>query len=493
MLNVVVTACVLVAPARALCAPHANGCEPPVTEPAGPAKPGEVLEMRLDPATGVCSAWLGNGVRVHHRAMRGPEQRGKVEGAQTVGGGSPGSVVVTIIVAGAELLETCANRGVSQGAAVAWHRPCARSFGAPEMDAYLAGAHVRLRGYAGADSMTLRVTAPRADIESGLRVARLLLTEPIVEPAAFEAWKQDWLQRATPFRRGGESVVHEALAGMMFAAEECRGRRPTTEAIGALGAPAAQAWLDAMLAPGEGGACEPIEAAIVGDISLDDAMKLAAVYLGSLPARPRISGATHAPQRAVKPSGAKMTGERAVPGWQGKSYVVAGCFGADIKELADHRALAVGAKVLAARMAANLPEAENVGGDATALSVPSGVYPGFGVVLGVTEVEPERAGDALGRVQHAIQSLCTNGPSAEELSKASGALAEGAAKMLKEPRYWSTMLATSEYRGVTPGEMGAAEKAYRSMTGGAVLAALKKYNVPERRIGLVVKGSGAEN
>src|SRR5258706_514554 len=82
--------------------------------------------------------------------------------------------------------------------------------------------------------------------------------------------------------------------------------------------------------------------------------------------------------------GRAIIGERVIAGWQGKSYVVAGFFGADIKDLAEHRALAAAAKVLGARLAANLPEAENVGGDASASSVPSSVFPGFGLVVAVT-------------------------------------------------------------------------------------------------------------
>jgi predicted Zn-dependent peptidase len=279
---------------------------------------------------------------------------------------------------------------------------------------------------------------------------------------------------------------------MMFPAEEARGRRPTKEAIERVDAASAQGWFDAMLGGGASVAPEPIEAAIVGDISLDDALKLAATYLGSLPPRARIDGQTHAAQRRVKPSGISMTGEREVPGWQGKSYVVAGFFGADIKDLNDHRALAAGAKVLAARLAAALPEAENVGGDASASSVPSSVFPGFGLVLAVTEVEPERAPDALTRVNHAIESLCTTGPTPEELATAAGSLAQGATRMLEDSRYWSTMLAASAYRGYTPGEMAGASAAYRSMTPDAVLAALKKYNQPQRRISVIVKGSSRD-
>jgi predicted Zn-dependent peptidase len=489
-----------------------------VAEPPMPAEPGAAEEITLDRASGVSSAWLSNGVLVHHKVVeaRGQEAEGRAR--------ARAEVVVTICVAGGELLETAANRGVSRAAATAWQRAGTRSMSGEEIEAYLNDNNVRLRGWAGADAMTLRISGPPGAIEAGLKVARLLLTEPVVSERGLERWKKEEAEGAGRQRRRGERVVYDAAVEMLFAPDEVRTRPVSAGQAARITAAEAQAWLDGMLT---GDKPHPIEAAIVGDVEVRDAIVLAERYLGSLPRRERISAATFAASRAVKPAGpgpvvgrrrmdvpggaarereddkagekgvekAPENGEKAPEGRAERGganpFVVAGFFGADIRDIDDHRALSAASRVLSARLAAELPVAENIGGDAGASSVPASVYPGFGLVLAVTEVEPGREESAMKRIDGVLARLREGPLGAEEVTAAKEQLATAAARLLGEAPYWSWMLATSTYHGVPPGALARAVEGYQGLTPERVLEVVRRYDKEARRIRVIVEGGPA--
>ena len=94
----------------------------------------------------------------------------------------------------------------------------------------------------------------------------------------------------------------------------------------------------------------PIEVSIVGDIPRERAVELALSYLGSLPARARISPGTLENLRALKrPAGPLST--RAEVGTQtDKAYAISGFFWVERDDVRDDRLLDLAARVLTNRM-----------------------------------------------------------------------------------------------------------------------------------------------
>ncbi len=464
-------------------APQDGALPPAWSPPALPDADGraQVTEVNVNRLSGVCSAWLANGVRVHHRFMKE----------------DPGRVVVTINVAGGELLETAAGRGITHAAVVAWRWPAARSASRAQVAEFLKGRDLRVEGRTWADGMMLRVSGPVGELEAGLRLARVLLLEPAIEARALEDWKRAEADRAERRGREGREMIQEAMSDLVFPAAEVRARPATAEMIRRIkldGQGGAQAWLDERLRTG------PIEASIVGDVPLAEALRLAGACLGSLPERPRVSATTYADKRKVERPAGPVKAWRAAHGGgpEGergrgaiKGYVVAGFFGADVKDLDDHRALAVGARIVQTRLNQRLRagDAPDAGGDGVAKAIPATVYPGFGMVLAAAGVETGQTDKTLALVEEVLREMSQeeSGPTEEEVRAAGAHREEGAERYLTDLRFWGGQLASSTYHGYPPDEISRAASVYREMTPARVMSAMKKYDVPAGRIGLMVE------
>lgn len=451
-----------IAPAEAD-APDAAGL--PVCDPEWPSRIASMAGHRRSP---VVSAWLRNGVRVHHLRLDSV----------------PGYVFITIGFCGGELLETADNRGVSLGACSAWHELSVGGMPAGTPDAALDGRDVHVDGMAGPDSIQLRVWGGRADIDTGMRVAAALLERPLVTQAALdqtmrEGWEQVSRRASTP-----QGAIGDAISDAIFPPGQARVRTATERELGAVTVAEAQECLDRHIAHA------PMEVSVVGDLSLDEAMRLAAGYLGRLPNRDRVCVRHMAAWREMPPPRypirARVKGR--VPA--GTSIVVVAFPGADASDIPELRELRAAGRVLDQRAAHALGEAGFAGTRATASLVPGTVYPGFGLVIVSYETTPEqaeRAGDAL---ESAVRDLASTGVTAEELASVTGDLARTVEKFEREPRYWASILARADGSGVDPDQVADGAAFYRGLTPAEVNAALKRRFGDGRLLRLVIDSDG---
>ncbi|MBC7771531.1 MAG: insulinase family protein [Pyrinomonadaceae bacterium] len=493
----------------------------PQVEPPVPQTPGEVLEIQTDRASGVVSVWMSNGVLLHHFALGSrPAQPPAIDQKPAADGpsspapavnqyrdGNGNTVIVTISIAGSELLETSENRGISQAATIAWDRLSVRSMRQEDLETYLDASKVRIRGAAAPTAFTLRIEAKPETLEKGLRVARLLLTEPKIRPDDLDAWRARLSGRRSVQHMQGQRLVSETVFDMMFVKTDVRPRRPSDESIARLTTPQVQGWLDDMLGvagdapdgqphrPHAIKQAHPMEVAIVGDIPVAEAVRLGALFLGTLADRPRISPATFADVRKAERAPEPLVGTRVVADWSGNAFIVGGFLGADLKNLSDHRALAVVARIVQSRMLEwPADDRGGVGGGgggdgrsgAGARAVPGSAYPGFGLLIAATEVSPERADSVLIKMGELLDQLRDRGPSSDEVVDARSKLATSAHEMKSRPEYWSSILASTVYHGLSPAALASAESAYAAITLDDVRDAIRMYDTPDRRIRLKI-------
>lgn len=467
----------------------------PVAEPAaaadpaprGPAAAGKAVEIWVDRTSGVTSAWLDNGVLVHHKQV-------KLDPAMAQAGGGEGrrrerplpAVAISLTIAGAELLETAENRGISDAAVAAtWNARSVGSLTPEALGAFIDKHGVTVRSFGGGDSFMLRATAGAAGgADAAAHTAWLLLTEPRVNADEMEKWKARTLAQIEERRTGGNNAFDEVISAM-FGPQDARAKQPSEENIRAITPQRAQAWLDDALGRGgEGARAMPMEVAIVGEIAVDEAIRLAERYFGSLPARDRIADTTLA-ERRVAIRADKPPETVTVENWKGSPLVLVGFFGADIRDLPDFRALALAARIMNQRLE-RLPADENDGKLGTAVSIPASVNPGFGLFLVSTHAKPGSEASASEHITKLVDDLIANGPSPEELSTASQELSNSAARMLADPTYWAWTLSRSSYHGLSPTEIARADRVYRDMPAETITQMLKKYCTPERAIRLIV-------
>jgi zinc protease len=426
--------------------------------------PGTVVERAMHAPSAVTSMWLDNGVRVHHRQM---DQRRH-------------EASITITLAGGAIEETAATRGITEAALRAWDRPATSRLSSTDIRDLMTGAKIRVRGGMTGDTVSLTVWGDVVELERGLQLAYLLLTDPHIEPAAFAQWKEAEAQRIADRKRQPMQVLMDTTAAALYPPGETRPKTLTPEQLAALARPAAQAWLDRLVRQA------PIEVAVVGDVEEAAATRLVTRYLGALPARPRIGDKTlwnlRAIARPAGPIGATESVEALTP----QGAVLSGFFGADYRDVRDTRLLNVAARVLSTRMLKSLREDKGLVYSIRASSEAAVVYPGFGRFTAVAPTDPGKAPALAAEVAGMYAAFAQDGPTPEELAVAKKQMANLLDEVMKTPDFWASHLSTLDYRGVGLDEVLDAPAQYARFTAREVQDAFARYDRPEARFHFVI-------
>jgi len=425
---------------------------------------GTVVESLPHVASGVTSMWLDNGVRVHHRFM---DQR-KHEA----------SIVITL--AGGQIQETLANRGITEAALRAWERPATSRLSSTQIRDLMTGAKVRVRGGMGGDTVALTVSGDPVELERGLQLAYLLLTDPLIEEPALEQWRDAEVQRLVERKRRPMQVLVDRSTAAIYPLDEWRPKSLTAEQVRAITRVAAQAWLRWLITEA------PVEVAVVGDIDRETATRLVARYVGALPARPRIDDKTLSHLRTIaRPQGPISVGE-SVEVLTPQAAVLAGFFGADVREVRDTRLLNLAARVLSTRMTKSIREDRQLVYSIDASSDPAIVYPGFGIFSAMAPTEPAKAPALAAAVEAMYADFAKDGPTPEELVVAKKQIANLLDELFKTPDFWRSRLSTLDYRGLSLDDLLDAPAQYQRFTAQEIQDAFARYDRPEARFRFVI-------
>jgi len=437
---------------------------PPSALLAALPRPGAVVETITHAASAITSQWLDNGVRVHHRRM---DQR-------------KGEATIAITLAAGVIEETAANRGITEAALRAWDRPATAKLSSTDIRDLMTGAKARVASGLGGDSVTLTVSGDSADLERAMQLAYLLLTEPVIEPAAFDQWKEAEGQRLTDRKRQPMAVLIDTAAAALFPPTDPRAKVMTPEQLAALTRPAAQAWLERLIAKA------PIEVAVVGDIDRADATRLVTQYLGALPARPRIGDKTLWDLRKVaRPAGPVQVADT-VQALTPQGAVLAGFFGPDLRDIRDTRLLNVAARVLSTRMLKTIREEKGLVYSIRASSDAAVIYPGFGRFAAIAPTDPGKAPALATAVEEMYAAFAKDGPTADELVVAKKQTATLLDEVMKTPDFWTGWLATLDYRGIGIDEILAGPAQYETFTARDVHDVFVRYDQPSSRFRFVI-------
>jgi zinc protease len=431
---------------------------------AAPPRSGTIVDRREHAASGVTSVRLDNGVRVHHRFM---DQR-------------KNEATIALTLAGGVIQEEAANRGITEAAAQAWERPATSVLSSPQIESLLTGKKVRVRSSVGADTLTLTVSGNPRDLETGLQLAHLLLTDPLIEAAALEQWKEKEIQAITARQREPWGVLEESMAAALYPRDAARLHPLTADQVRAVTREAAQAWLRQLIA----GA--PIEVAVVGDIDRDAALSLVTTYVGSLAARDPVSDKTLHERRALARPTGPISVRRTVDAAAPQAAVLEGFFGTDIQNIRDVRLLAAASRVLSSRMHKTIREEKQLVYSIGAGSRPASEYPGFGLFAAQAPTDPAKTEALTKAVDEMYVAFAKDGPSEDEMAVARKQLVNTVDQTLKNPDFWVARLSTLDYRGADLTELMQGKQHYEQMTPADVRQAFTRYFAPTSQLRFVV-------
>jgi zinc protease len=431
-------------------------------------EPGRIVEVSRQEEAEVWSVWLANGARVHHRHM--PQRRGEA--------------TITITLAGGELLEDVATRGLSQAAARAWAVPATRTLTSAQVRELMAPVKARVAGNAGPDAMTLTVSGSPADLEQALRLAHRLLTDPVVEPAALEQWKREQAMLIAQRGLSPAGAVQEELARALFPRDEPRTRLLESADLDRLDAAAAQAWLELHLAHA------PIELSIVGDIDAERAFDLVERYIGSLPPRDRIRHDARDPRRALDRPRGPIRALRDVRSPTPQAFVVCGFYAPDETDVRSCRLLEVASRVLSRRALREVREARGLAYSPMVQLQPGTTYPGLGLFVVLSTTSPGAADELARAFDALLDDLASSGPDEEEMRTVRGQIDTILEEQLREPRFWSQRLRTLDYSGRRLEDIMAARASYAAISTEEVREAMSRFRTPGSRFTVIVRSTG---
>jgi len=438
-----------------------------------------IVELTAHRSSGVVSAWLANGIRLHHLRMSGP-LHSKDTGAEP-------RILILASLAGGEIEETQATRGLTAAAAWTW---AAEVREGPEA-ASLRERRITPLAYSTEDAVLLRIESPASELDAAVRLLGRMLADARVSQNTLDQWARWYAQRARDDEGEPGWAVARALSGAMHPPGEVRFRPIPASEARSIRLEDVRAWLGRMLgAPEHGSRANPLEIAITGDVALADALRAAERSLATLPPRERIGPGTFADLRRREPlpegplavrSRLPVKGNRACAG--------AGFRALDDFNLRDHRLLRLAALALDERMTTEVRERGWAGiDDVLTVAQPGGVIAGeAGLVITTVAVAPERAEAAADLAAAITEDLAARGPTPDEFRRARDEMAADLRRRLSSPSYWAAQLSRMDYRGAyTPDDVAAGPQMIASFTREDVAEALCRYATPTRRVRLIV-------
>ena len=419
--------------------------------------PGKIVDSATDADLAVTSVWLSNGVRVHHRFMDYKKD----------------TVLVSISLAGGEIEETQKNTGITDVALLAFQEPATSRLTAPNIRDIMTGKNINVRDRSGSDYMGLSITGSPKDLELGFQLANALLTDGKISEAAFKNWKIQQLQRiemvrTNPMIRGfiaAEALLTDGDPRFAFA---------TKEVIEQQAVARSQKWFDNHCRTA------PIEVAVVGEISLDEAMALVSKYIGSLPKRDRKAGHLDKLRRVARPTGPlkdHVVVETVTP----QGMAIAGFVACDAQNTRDLRALALASNIMSSRIIKRIREELAWVYSIRASHRPNFSYREAGRFGAAAPCDPANVDKVVEETHRLLKEFATNGPKDEELANAKKQIANDLDTEMKEPRYWARVLRNLDlHRRQLSDEKGKVES-FQGYTTKQVVDVFRKYYTAQRQ------------
>ncbi len=431
--------------------------------------PGKVESGALDEVSGVWTGVLSNGASLHIKPMDVQKNE----------------ATIVITLAGGTINENASTRGLTEAGSLAWARPATSTLSSTQIRDLMTGKKVNVRGGAGMDTLSISISGSPAELETGLQLAHLMLTDPVIEKAELDQWKKMQLQMVQQRRVMAMGVMIETISDGLYPAGEVRFRPLTKEQIEAVTLEAAQKWIRQQID------AAPIEITVVGDIKAEDVTPLIETYIGSLSTRGPIGPGVFADKRKITRNTGPIEMTRTAQTRQtNQAMVLDGFYGANVRDVKDNRLLQIAARVLSTRMVKIIREEKRLVYSIGASHRPASEVPGFGLFAAQAPTDPAKAADLRKALFEVYSDFAKSGPTAEEMATAKKQFETLFAEQFKDPRYWTQRLTDLNYRGLTLKDLMEAPAFYQNAKAEDVREAFARYFKPESTFSFVIMPEG---
>ncbi|MFQ5494439.1 MAG: M16 family metallopeptidase [Phycisphaerae bacterium] len=458
---------------------RADDVQPPSASAAGqvsgPPTGGKIVELSRDAELGITSAWLSNGVRVHHKYLT-------VTGDQI--GYQKGQVWLSVTLAGGEIEENKSNFGITQAAGLVLSKPATSTMSRAEVRRLLGSARGGLETPVYDDVFCFEATTYADELEKWLEQIHLIVKDGRIEPATLRAWRDSNLRKLRSYQGMVQYPAVEAYYELVTGGD-ARLAEITAERLEALSPEEVQAWLDRLRTQA------PIEVAVVGEISWDTLVPLVETYLGSLPKRPRTADHLKSLRRILRPGGPLLARQEVVSRSSG-SVVIVGFVGFDAAT-PDFPILDTARIILDRRLAKRLRDERKL---TTSIRVDKDMiwaYRDAGRLRALARCSRDNAEVLADTIKKEFQRFADAGPTRGELTAALKEMRSFYSKRInQQPIYWFRLLQHHDLHGRNIHESREMLKALKDVKPNDVRDVFRKYYTPRNRFQVIALAKSPE-
>ncbi|MBV8686850.1 MAG: insulinase family protein [Alphaproteobacteria bacterium] len=340
-----------------------------------------------------------------------------------------------------------------------------------EMKQALAGTVYSIGAGVDSDAFTLAGGTRPADFERQMQLLAAFVADPGWRPTGWERLRRyaptlHEQMEATP---GG--VFQRDVAALLRSGDR-RWATPSREAMAASGIADARALVGPALARG------PIEVVVVGDVTVEEAIRQTAATFGALPARAATPGDPAARQVRF-PEPALVTRTHKGRADQGLAFIAwpTADFYADTRRA---RTLNLLGQVMQLRLTDEIREKQATTYSPSAGHAPSDTFPGYGYLSASIEAPPEKLGGFFADALKIAADLRNRAVGPDELERARRPLVDNLERQQAGNGWWLSQLPGAADRPERAESLRNALAQYRSITAAELREAARQYLLEAR-------------
>ncbi|HEY1562180.1 MAG TPA: insulinase family protein [Caulobacteraceae bacterium] len=335
------------------------------------------------------------------------------------------------------------------------------------------------------DALLLRgITRPK-DLATQMQVLAAYVAHPGFRPAAFERLRESWLQALPQLAATPEGVERLDLEKLLHNGDP-RWEVPTAAQIRAAKLDDLKALLKDPLEKA------PIEITIVGDVTVDEAIKEVAATFGALPARPERTPIAENDAVASFPAPTAAPIVLADSGRADQAMAFVAWPVTDFYEnTRDSRAAMLAGEVFGNLVIDQVRVAEGATYSPEVQVSLSESFPRYGVAIAAVEIPPQKIPGFYADIAAITAKMRTSGVTADELERARNPRVAGLKKAMETNEYWLLRLEGSIADPRRLDIIRTTLPDYAKVTAADLQAAARRYFVDDRAWKLEIKPSAA--
>jgi zinc protease len=386
-------------------------------------KPGRIVARSFDKRLGVTDVSFANGVRVHIKPVSGSQD----------------SVYIGGILAGGTLQETPKDRGITEEAVAALSNPQTPTRSALALARLTAYDRVSAEFSQYRAGVSVALSTDANHLDCGLRYLHLVLGHPQFT-ASTRSTFLDYLASRPRELRSRASARARLAMDRARSSHDPRMEYSTRAEVARYSTMQVQHWLDHFVRTA------PMEFAIVGDVNVDSAVKLARRYLGSLRKRRPIADA-FAARRTLPPMRGPVFRNLTVDTNSDKAAVFLGWHMPHPRDAQRSRELARAARIINERLNTVLRVNKGYVYGASAGTEDNDLFPRMAEVYGYAITRPRYAKKVAYLMRKVFHDFARTGPTKAELQTASRDAHLRFAQQRNSAGRWLGLLQDYDYEG----------------------------------------------